>query len=54
MPVCILLSSLPDEGRKTVKSKTERIKKGNREIAEMAAKVCRQFTKTEKVFPVPR
>jgi len=54
MPVCIVHSSLPDEGRKTVKSKSERISKVNKEIEEMGAKVRKQFTKTLKVIAVPR
>ena len=48
MPLNILLSSLTDEGRKTVKSKPERIQKGNKEIEGMGAKVLGQFMKTHK------
>src|SRR3989304_2663198 len=43
MPLYILLSSLTDEGRKTVKSKPERIKEVNKEIEGMGAKVLGQY-----------
>jgi uncharacterized protein with GYD domain len=43
MPVYILLSTLTDEGRKTVKSKPDRIKEVNREIEGMGAKVLGQY-----------
>lgn len=39
----ILLSSLTDEGRKTVKSKPERIREVNKEIEGMGAKVLGQY-----------
>lgn len=39
----ILLSTLTDEGRKTVKSKPERIKEVNKEIEGMGAKVLGQY-----------
>ena len=42
MPLYILLGSLTDEGRKTVKSKPERIKEVNKEIEGMGAKVLGQ------------
>lgn len=43
MPVYILLSTLTDEGWKTVKSKPERIKEVNREIEAFGAKVIDQY-----------
>lgn len=43
MALYILLSSLTDEGRKTVKSKPERIKEVNKEIEGMGAKVLGQY-----------
>jgi uncharacterized protein with GYD domain len=39
----ILLSSLTDEGRKTVKSKPDRIKEVNKEIEGMGARVLGQY-----------
>ena len=43
MPLCILLSSLTDEGRKPVKSKPERIKEVNKETEGMGAKVLGRY-----------
>jgi uncharacterized protein with GYD domain len=43
MPIYILLSTLTDEGRKTVKSKPDRIKEVNKEIEGMGAKVLGQY-----------
>jgi uncharacterized protein with GYD domain len=43
MPVYIMLSTLTDEGRKTVKSKPDRIKEVNKEIEGMGAKVLGQY-----------
>jgi len=43
MPTYILLSSLTDEGRKTVKGKPDRIKEVNQEIEGMGAKVLGQY-----------
>jgi uncharacterized protein with GYD domain len=43
MALYILLSTLTDEGRKTVKSKPERIKEVNKEIEGMGAKVLGQY-----------
>lgn len=54
MPLYILLSSLTEKGRKTVKSKPERIQKVNKEIEGMGAKVLGQFMKTLKLSAVPR
>jgi len=39
----ILLSSLTDEGRKTIKGRPERIQEVNREIEAMGAKVVDQY-----------
>lgn len=38
-----MLSSLTDEGRKTVKMRPERIKEVNKEIEKMGAKVLAQY-----------
>ena len=43
MALYILLSTLTDDGRKTVKSKPERIKEVNKEIEGMCAKVLGQY-----------
>jgi uncharacterized protein with GYD domain len=43
MAIYILLSTLTDDGRKTVKSKPERIKEVNKEIEGMGAKVLGQY-----------
>jgi len=43
MAIYILLSTLTDEGRKTVKSKPDRIKEVNKEIEGMGAKVLGQY-----------
>lgn len=43
MPTYILLSSLTDEGRKTVQKKPERIREVNQEIEGMGAKVLGQY-----------
>ncbi|MGE5246969.1 MAG: GYD domain-containing protein [Verrucomicrobiota bacterium] len=43
MPIYILLSTLTDGGRKTVKSKPDRIKEVNKEIEGMGAKVLGQY-----------
>ena len=43
MAIYILLSTLTDEGRKTVKSKPDRIKEVNKEIEGMGAKVLAQY-----------
>jgi len=48
MPTYILLSSLTDEGRKTVKSKPERIQEVNKEIEGMGAMTIDHFIKTLK------
>jgi len=43
MPVYVLLSTLTDEGRKTVKGRPERIKEVNKEIEALGAKVLSQY-----------
>lgn len=43
MAVFVVLSRLTDEGRKTLKSRPERLKEVNREIESMGAKVVEQF-----------
>ena len=43
MPTYIMLSTLTDEGRKTVKMRPERIKEVNYEIEKMGAKVLEQY-----------
>ena len=43
MPKYILLSTLTDEGRKTVKEKPERIKEVSKEIEALGMKVLSQF-----------
>ena len=43
MATYIMLSTLTDEGRKTVKQNPERIKEVNKEIEAMGAKVISQY-----------
>ena len=43
MPKYILLSTLTDEGRKTVKEKPERIKEVSKEIEALGMKVLAQY-----------
>ena len=43
MPIYILISTLTDEGRKTIKKHPERIEEVNREIENMGAKVLAQY-----------
>ena len=43
MALYILLSTLTNDGRKTIKSKPERIKEVNKEIEGMGAKVLGQY-----------
>lgn len=43
MPVYILMSTLTDEGWKTVKDKPERIKEVNRELENYGVKVLHQY-----------
>jgi len=43
MSIYVLLSTLTDEGRKTVKERPERIKEVNREIEALGVKVLSQY-----------
>ena len=43
MPCYAMLSTLTDEGRKTLKNNPGRILEVNREVEEMGAKVIRQY-----------
>lgn len=43
MPVYVILSNLTEEGRKTIKTRPERIKEVNREIESMGAKIINQY-----------
>ena len=43
MPYFIILSTLTDEGRKTIKQKPERILEVNKEIEKMGVKVQKQY-----------
>jgi len=43
MPTYILLSTLTDEGRKTVKERPQRIKEVNKEIEALGVKVLAQY-----------
>ncbi|MCX7966587.1 MAG: GYD domain-containing protein [Syntrophorhabdaceae bacterium] len=43
MPIYIMMSTLTDEGRKTIKKHPERIEEVNREIENMGAKVLAQY-----------
>lgn len=43
MALFIMLTSLTDEGRKTLKEKPERIKEVNKEIEAMGVKILQQY-----------
>ena len=43
MPIYIMLTTLTDEGRKTVKEKPTRIKEVNKEVEEMGVKILTQY-----------
>ncbi len=43
MGIFVLLSKLTDEGRRTIKSKPERIKEVNKEMEAMGGKVLAQY-----------
>ena len=43
MPMYVLLSTLTDEGRKTVKERPERIKEVNKEIQALGVNVLSQY-----------
>ena len=44
MPIYIMISTLTDDGRKTIKKHPERIEEVNREIENMGAKVLAQYS----------
>ena len=43
MPYYVMLTTLTDEGRKTVKEKPERIKEVNKEVESMGVKILSQY-----------
>jgi uncharacterized protein with GYD domain len=43
MPVYVMLTTLTDEGRKTIKQKPERIKEVNKEVEAMGVKILCQY-----------
>lgn len=43
MAIYVMLTTLTDEGRKTIKGNPERIKEVNREVEAMGAKVLSQY-----------
>ena len=43
MPIYVMLTTLTDDGRKTIKEKPERIKEVNKEVEAMGAKVIAQY-----------
>ncbi len=43
MPIYLMLTTLTDEGRKTVKGKPERIKEVNEEVEDMGVKILAQY-----------
>ena len=43
MPVYIMMTTLTDEGRKTIKEKPERIKEVNKEVEDMGVKILSQY-----------
>lgn len=43
MAVYVMLTTLTDEGRKTIKDRPERIKEVNKEVEAMGAKVLAQY-----------
>jgi len=43
MPVYIMLTTLTEEGRKTVKTNPERIKEVNKEVEAMGVKILAQY-----------
>ncbi|MFC1871321.1 GYD domain-containing protein [Chloroflexota bacterium] len=43
MPYYVMLTTLTDEGRKTVKEKPERIKEVNKEVENMGVKILAQY-----------
>ena len=43
MPIYVMLTTLTDEGRKTIKLNPERIKEVNREVESMGVKILAQY-----------
>jgi len=43
MPFYVMLTTLTDEGRKTIKAKPERIKEVNKEVEGMGVKILAQY-----------
>ena len=43
MPVYVMMTTLTDEGRKTIKEKPERIKEVNKEVEGMGVKILSQY-----------
>lgn len=43
MAIYVMLTTLTDEGRKTIKQKPERIKEVNKEVANMGVKILAQY-----------
>lgn len=43
MPIYVMLTTLTDEGRKTIKENPDRIKEVNREVEAMGVKVLAQY-----------
>ena len=43
MPIYVMLTSLTDEGRKTIKGHPERIKEVNKEVETMGVKILAQY-----------
>ena len=43
MPIYVMLTTLTDEGRKTIKEKPERIKEVNKEVEGMGVKILSQY-----------
>ena len=43
MPIYIMMTTLTDEGRKTVKSNPQRIKEVNKEVEAMGVKILAQY-----------
>jgi len=44
MPVYVMLTTLTDEGRKTLKDNPKRIKEVNKEVEAMGVKILAQYT----------
>lgn len=43
MPIYIMMTSLTDEGRKTIKANPQRIKEVNKEVESMGVKILGQY-----------